>query len=639
MNHSVQKALHLLETGKISEALGEFSFVLEVDPDNIPALTGKARCLLNYIYDDRKLDDGTAIMKKLIIDLEYNKSPDILLLKAKFLWRKKHHNDALTQIDYIKNTWGSEYPELLYTEARILASNSIKRFKEALELSQKLSARERYFIQGRIAHLKGISAQTTEEKKKYHKDAISLFEKSFEIDFAVNDDSAVDNFIISCYHIGEEESLLEAIRVGKLFLEKNPDSYIADKTVKNIQRCFGLMYANTHDFEESSFVFEMKTSTTFNSQNRIKRKKIAKEFVDFAEEMQSKQNELFEPEQIDSVMIRILSPYDGKPYYYDDLGLHHEQITSLNEFWLYHKKLNENTLYSKIRESDYHFFFGLTYQHILQHKKALEYYNTYVDIIEEIIVDVLDDYQVAYYSNLVNVHQKILECCRILGKKEISTKTIELYSKKFERYLERGKELAAKLKIKNAQKNAPEPPPKYSGDEGERLELKSSFFMHGVPSDMNKQEKNAKEEKGFAEIAESVCAFLNTDGGEIIIGVDDDKNCLGIEADIQKTKKKTYDAYTKTVTDKISSLLNEKYPNFINFGCVYYPEDAPGDQLRLYRIFVDRLPNNEPYPATVTTGNSPPIVYYRTGDSDASYKYEDGIKEWDRRKNKIKNHS
>ena len=141
MKHSVSKALILFENGKISEALGEFLFVLKDKPDNIPALTGKARCLLNYIYDDKKLKDGSDTIDKIIKDLEHE-SPDILLLKAKFLWRKRHHNKALRQIEYIKDTWGSEYPELVYTEGRILASHSMKRFKEALELSEKLSAKE-----------------------------------------------------------------------------------------------------------------------------------------------------------------------------------------------------------------------------------------------------------------------------------------------------------------------------------------------------------------------------------------------------------------------------------------------------------------------------------------------------------------
>ncbi len=631
MKHSVSKALILFENGKISEALGEFLFVLKDKPDNIPALTGKARCLLNYIYDDKKLKDGSDTIDKIIKDLEHE-SPDILLLKAKFLWRKRHHNKALRQIEYIKDTWGSEYPELVYTEGRILASHSMKRFKEALELSEKLSAKERNFIQGRIAHLKGFSAQNSEERKRHHIDAIALFKKSFEIDFDVYDDGAVDNLIISSLHVNEKENLLEAIRIGKLFLSKNPNSYIANKIAVNIAQCYVSLTWLTYDFDPNSYAFEMKSGNSFSIVNKTRRKELSQEFIDFIEEMQTTQNELFEPEQIDDVMRTLLHPMFGKPNCYDDLCLHKETITCLNEYWDFHKKLSGKSQHS---EYEYYMRFGLTYMRILEHNKALEYFTKYVETIEENHLKDLQSEQDRRYfiPNLVNAYKKILECCRILNYPE-KHEAVQIFKKKHDEFLQQANEIRTKRQAANEQTPDVKPPLKYPGNEGEHLELKSSFFMHDMPSDMNKQEKKAKEEKGFAEIAESVCAFLNTDGGEIIIGVDDDKNCLGIEADVQKTKKKTFDAYTQTIMGKVYSFLNEKYPNFVFFSPILYPEDDPKNQVRLYRIFVDKLPDNEPLPSTVTVGSSPPIIYYRTGESDAPFKYEDGIREWIRRKNR-----
>ena len=631
MKHSVQKALFLMEHGKINDAIKEFSFVLKDDPDNIPALTGKARCLIHYIYNRKKIDEGYEIMNKIILELEHE-SPEILLLKVKFLWRKKQHNNALTQIEYIKNTWGSELPELLFTEARILASGRIKRFKEALKLSEKLSGRERYFIQGNVDHIKALSAKNYEEKIEHHKNALDFFQRSFEIDFAANDEGAVDNFIISCKHINDEEHLNMAIFTGMKFIAKNPQAYILNKIVINTAYCIKQKFENTFD-EIDSINLVDNDKSSYNLAIKEKRKEIAKEYTDFTQYIQTNQREFFEPEKIDYVMTRLFNPESGKPEFYNIQGLHREAITALNEFKFHSANIYKNNFESKFTESNFFFEFGWTYQHILEHKKAIEYYDKSLEIVEELILDMTNEYKVAYYSNLANTLEKILECCRILGEKQVDEETVEVYLEKKNRYIRKALEHAAILKIEYDAKNQTKLPPKYPSEEGDYLELKSSFFLHDAPSDMNKQERNAKEEKGFAEIAESVCAFLNTDGGDIIIGVDDEtKDCLGIDEDIQKTKNKTYDAYTQTITNKVYSFLNEKYPNFINFGCISHPDNNPDEQVRLYRIFVQPLPKSEPYPSTITVGKSPSIVYYRTGDSDASYKYEDGMREWNRRR-------
>ena len=41
-------------------------------------------------------------------------------------------------------------------------------------------------------------------------------------------------------------------------------------------------------------------------------------------------------------------------------------------------------------------------------------------------------------------------------------------------------------------------------------------------------------------IYETVCSFLNTKGGEIILGVDDDRNIVGIGSDNVETFKKNF---------------------------------------------------------------------------------------------------
>jgi len=617
-----------MENGKISNALVEFEMVLKKNPKDIQALVGKARCLLNYIYDEAKLDEGNEIMNKLIYELN-QESHDILLLQAKFLWRARKYNAALTRINFIKDRFGKQNSELQFTEARILCSYRIKRFKEALKISENLSSRERFFIQGRV--------NMFEDK---FKDAFVNFKNCLLIDFSVVDDNSVDNLLMQALFINEESYLIEAIDIGKKFLEKHPDAYVTDRIAKRIALCINNKFnQNFHPLKDSK---KPKPYTK-------KQKQIAKEYTDFVNDVvQSKQNELFEPEQITEVMQDVLNPLQGKAFFYMVQGgkkNHKEAITATHEFLDYLKK-NPGDFFAGYLQQAFQVLVS-AHMYLKNYDDAIEISKEYIKVTTKILKNPetkknLDGYGTQHF-HLFSCYLLMVECYKKLGDKKnqlkIEKKCVPIRSKI--EYIT--KELKQK-KLSSEQKI----PPKYPHDEGERLEFKSSYFLHDEPEEndqdeqqerkpMNKHERKAKEEAGFAEIAESVCAFLNTKGGEIIIGIDDDRNCLGIEADIQKTKKKTYEAFTKTVTTKISSLLNEDYPNFVYWGDMYYPKEPSDDAVRLYRIFVDPLPTDEQYPSFVKASkNSSPIVYFRRGDGDASYKYEEGIKEWNRRRRKNK---
>jgi hypothetical protein len=70
----------------------------------------------------------------------------------------------------------------------------------------------------------------------------------------------------------------------------------------------------------------------------------------------------------------------------------------------------------------------------------------------------------------------------------------------------------------------------YAGDEGQTVEFKSSFRWDYKLGKTNKDIEGA--------VIKTVAAFLNTDGGVLLIGVDDNKAVLGLAPDYQSLKTK-----------------------------------------------------------------------------------------------------
>ena len=186
----------------------------------------------------------------------------------------------------------------------------------------------------------------------------------------------------------------------------------------------------------------------------------------------------------------------------------------------------------------------------------------------------------------------------------------------------------------------------YDGHEGQTLEFKSSFYNHGTYK--NNQEKLQREMLGFEEIAKSVCAFLNSDGGSVLIGVTDDLECLGIEADIERAPKKTLDGYKKQVRQTIENILVKDYPLDVRYDSIDY--DAPSlgsNTVKLFEISVEPLPSDEPEFATVKlhgkevrnekgkflkyASDGPVLAYFRTGEADQQYKPAEAVAHWIRR--------
>ncbi len=88
-------------------------------------------------------------------------------------------------------------------------------------------------------------------------------------------------------------------------------------------------------------------------------------------------------------------------------------------------------------------------------------------------------------------------------------------------------------------------------DENRYLEFKSSSRW-----DYRQEKTNPELEK---IILKTLAAFGNTDGGILLIGVDDDKNILGLEKDFSTLKKSTADYYEVHLRNILHNLMGVKY--------------------------------------------------------------------------------
>ena len=103
----------------------------------------------------------------------------------------------------------------------------------------------------------------------------------------------------------------------------------------------------------------------------------------------------------------------------------------------------------------------------------------------------------------------------------------------------------------------------------------------------------------------SIAGFLNSGGGTLLIGVDDDKNVLGLDNDKFPDDDKTMLHFTKLVEDRIGM----QYAGYINSSI----EEVNGG--KVFRI--DIKPSKTP--AYLTHGNNE-ILYVRSGPSTSQMK-------------------
>ena len=104
-----------------------------------------------------------------------------------------------------------------------------------------------------------------------------------------------------------------------------------------------------------------------------------------------------------------------------------------------------------------------------------------------------------------------------------------------------------------------------ASDETTTLEFKSSLRVPARP--LTKEEKSQLNKVHRAlehEVVKTVAAFLNTDGGTLIIGVADDHTIVGIEIDYPSLRHQSSDGWRLAFDDLVSSQLGTAAINAID---------------------------------------------------------------------------
>ena len=98
--------------------------------------------------------------------------------------------------------------------------------------------------------------------------------------------------------------------------------------------------------------------------------------------------------------------------------------------------------------------------------------------------------------------------------------------------------------------------------EGERLEFKSTMRY-----DLRVKEVNKKLEY---VIAKTIAAFLNTEGGDLLIGIDDESNALGLEDDMQTLSKKNVDGFELQLIEIIKKFIGTHFGQHVRISFPIY---------------------------------------------------------------------
>ncbi|MFL2907506.1 MAG: helix-turn-helix domain-containing protein [Nitrosopumilus sp.] len=103
---------------------------------------------------------------------------------------------------------------------------------------------------------------------------------------------------------------------------------------------------------------------------------------------------------------------------------------------------------------------------------------------------------------------------------------------------------------------------KIQSHENKNFELKSSFKY-----DVNLSNRNGmptKNEVLGRKISEEIAAFMNTDGGMICLGVDDQKNILGLENDYKLQSNYLQTKDLSKIRDKFLQEIIQSIKNYLN---------------------------------------------------------------------------
>lgn len=140
-----------------------------------------------------------------------------------------------------------------------------------------------------------------------------------------------------------------------------------------------------------------------------------------------------------------------------------------------------------------------------------------------------------------------------------------------------------------------------SKEEHERLEFKSSLRFDTRNGTVNRDLEKAA--------MKTVAAFLNTQGGHLVLGVDNSRNVLGLSRDYETIQIPNSDGFENHFTQVFNSMIG---PEFRNFVKLYFYKVGENE------VCVVRVAPSA-RPAYLKTDNNEHF-YVRTGNASTSLK-------------------
>jgi predicted HTH transcriptional regulator len=133
--------------------------------------------------------------------------------------------------------------------------------------------------------------------------------------------------------------------------------------------------------------------------------------------------------------------------------------------------------------------------------------------------------------------------------------------------------------------------------ENEYVEFKSSIRWDYKQNSVNTSLESV--------IAKTIAGFLNYQGGQLIIGVDDDRMILGLEKDFLTLKKKNVDGFELKLTEIINNKIGKEVRHLIHL--IF--EEVDGKTICLVDI------EKSPKAVYVVTDGKNAEFYLRSGNS------------------------
>jgi hypothetical protein len=134
------------------------------------------------------------------------------------------------------------------------------------------------------------------------------------------------------------------------------------------------------------------------------------------------------------------------------------------------------------------------------------------------------------------------------------------------------------------------------GGETDKVEFKSSFIWDYKRKQPSKETKMA--------VAKAISSFMNSDGGFLLIGVDDDKNIVGLNNDLAQTHQ-SLNEFELTFTNAINTYLGKVNRPLISIRF----DKADGKDVAIVRA------KPSPHPVYLKCEDKKEEFYIRSGNS------------------------